>query len=248
MKKTLIALVACLLSMAAVAQKQQDNVSRLVNFEANDGESFTVFIDGDIMNRIPQCRVMANVFGDQSHEVVVILLRPVQKAAVLNLHFTEPSVTVNVGYDRRTDQLTLGSSSRNQASMADATLISKPIHKKRATTVLEPLESPVVPIPAADPQPAISRENVSDMVARMKAQPYDSDRMALGKVMVSSADLTSEQIARLAGTFEYSTSKVEFLQFAYHYCIDPVNYHKTTDVLRFSSDKKRVLDYMASQK
>ena len=53
-----------------------------INFESHNGESFNVFIDGEIANRMPQSRVMVNDISDRTHQVVVVLKRPVQKAAV----------------------------------------------------------------------------------------------------------------------------------------------------------------------
>ena len=59
----------------------------------------------------------------------------------------------------------------------------------------------------------------------MKAQSFDSDKLALGKVIVASSNLTAAQITRLAETIDFSSSQVDFLKYAYHYCVDPVNYY-----------------------
>ena len=105
------------------------------------------------------------------------------------------------------------------------------------------------PQPPAPPEAlGASEEQLAGMIARMKAQSFDNDRLALGKVIVASSNLTALQIARLAETIDFSSSQVDFLKYAFHYCVDPVNYYKTTDVLTFSSDKKKVLDYIATQK
>lgn len=86
------------------------------------------------------------------------------------------------------------------------------------------------------------------MVARMRKQTFDSDRLALGKVIVASSDLTAGQVARLAETLEFTSSQVDFLKYAYPYCVDKVNYNIAVDVLTFSSDKKKVMDYITSRK
>ena len=41
---------------------------------------------------------------------------------------------------------------------------------------------------------------------------------------------------------------MEFLKYAYNYCIDKPNYYQTVDILTFSSDKKKVMDYIATQR
>jgi hypothetical protein len=100
-------------------------------------------------------------------------------------------------------------------------------------------------------EPEIRRateEDVAAMVLRMKNQSFDSDRLALGKVIVASSNLTASQIARLAETIDFSSSQVEFLKYAYNYCIDKPNYYQTVDILTFRSDKKKVMDYIATQR
>ena len=85
------------------------------------------------------------------------------------------------------------------------------------------------------------------MVLRMKGQTFDSDRLALGKVIVASSHLTAEQVGRLAATLDYSASQVDLLKYAYIYCADPQNYYKAIDILTFSGDKKKVMDFIATQ-
>ena len=93
----------------------------------------------------------------------------------------------------------------------------------------------------------VTEEDLVGMLLRMKGQPFDSDRLALGKVIVASSTLTAEQIGRLAATIDYSASQVEFLKYAFSYCADPQNYYKAIDVLTFNSDKRKVMDYIATQ-
>lgn len=250
MKRFAIILIACLMMAGAAAQPgHHGKVPRpsryTVSFQSQHGESFNVFMDGELMNRMPQTRVMVSDVTDRTHEVVVVLKRPVQKAAVLQLLPGEPSVVVNVDFDERTETLSLYTPSHNRAD-------------SRVVTYQEPSPRPehhkVWPEPPA-PQPPMepeirraTEEDVAAMVLRMKNQSFDSDRLALGKVIVASSNLTASQIARLAETIDFSSSQVEFLKYAYNYCIDKPNYYQTVDILTFSNDKKKVLDYIATQR
>ena len=259
MKHTAMALAMCLFSLAALAQ------GRTLNFESRGGESFTVFIDGDIQNRMPQTRVLVTGLTDQPHEVVVVLRRPAQKAASMLLHPDAATTDIAVSYDQPTDRLTLGALGQERPVQRKAPRLHQdPATVRRSDREPRRTEAELrTNVRANEPslvehQPADHRRkhdvrltsdsDLRGMVDRLKGQPYDSDRLALGKVMVASADLTADQITRLAATMDYATSKVEFLQYAYHYCIDPVNFHRTTEVLQFASDRKRVLDYIATQK
>ncbi len=212
-----------------------------VSFESQHGESFSVFIDGNLQNRMPQSRVMVSDISDKNHEVVVVLKRPTEKAAVLSLRPGEPNVMVSVTYDQRLESLMLYTPSYNRSEYYD---VEKPV-RKEPKTVLRPVANIA---PSADKSAPVSDERLASMVQQMRSQSFDNDRLALGKTLISSAFFTAEQIATLAETIDYSNSQVEFLKYAYAYCSDPVNYYVTVDVLTFSSDKKKVIDFIATQR
>ena len=218
-----------------------------VSFESQHGESFTVYIDGEQKNRMPQSRVMVNDVSDQSHEVVVVLKRPAAKAAVLNLRPGEPNVIVNVNYDQRIEQLMLYTPSYNRAdSYAEERRLARE-ELGRVGQRLQLLEAD--PGLHAEPKNKIAtEEELQGMIQRMKAQTFDSDRLALGKVIVASSNLTAAQIGRLAETIDYSNSQVDFLKYAYAYCVDPTNYYTAVNVLTFSRDRNNVIDYIATQR
>lgn len=260
MKKTLVCAFLCAV-VFSVAMAQPRPVPRpgtpaprqslpptqyTLSFESQHGEAFNVFIDGDIQNRMPQTRVMVNNVSDQTHEVVVVLKRPAEKAAVLQLRPAERTVTINVNYDQRLESLSLYTAAHNRADLGEyAVERREPVR----AVVQHPEVVPLPPVPPAPPQVRpVSDEELAGMVQRMKNQTFDEDRLSLGKVIVASSNLNSIQIMHLAETIDYSNSRVEFLKYAYGYCIDPVNYYKTVDVLTFSSDKKKVLDYIATQR
>ncbi len=218
-----------------------------VSFESQHGEAFSVFIDGDLVNRMPQSRVMVNDISNQTHQVVVVLKRPAEKAAVLSLRPGEPNVTVNVNYDMRLEQLYLFTPGHNRGDIKDMEDFRQRPDARRTNN--EPHHGNIPPAPPA-PQataPLPTEEDVDGMILRLKAMSFDSDRLALGKTIVAATPMKASQISRLAAAIDFSNSQVEFLKYAYHYCVDKENYYRTVDVLTFSSDKKKVLDYIATQ-
>lgn len=216
-----------------------------VSFESQHGEAFSVFVDGDLKNRIPQGRVIVNDMGGQTHEVVVVLKRPVEKAAVMKLRPSEPTVTVNVNYDMRLEQLYLYTPGHNRGD--DGGLANYRRRDEAETNPSSPAGKQPTENLTADDAKAASEDDVLSMIERMKALSFDSDRLALGKTLVAATPMTAAQIARLAESIDFSNSQVEFLKYAFAYCIDKVNYYRTVDVLTFSSDKRKVLDYIATQ-
>ncbi len=266
MKKSIIAILFCAAAMLATAQPRQPMQTaqhtppparHTINFESQHGESFTVYLDGNLQNRMPQTRVMLNDVGGGTHQIVVVLKRPADKAAVLDLRPGERNVTVNVNYDSRLEELYLYTPEHNRAPREGSMALvpSRPDPRSprqqmtqnvNQTTVV--INQPAIAVPSEQEIRIAEADEVTAMAARMKAQSFDSDRLALGKVIVASANLTASQIAYLAQTIDFSNTQVEFLKYAYQYCVDPANYYKTVDVLTFSSDKKKVLDYIATQK
>lgn len=217
-----------------------------VTFESHNGESFTVFMDGEAMNRMPQSRVMVSDVSDQRHEVVVVMKRPVQKAAVMYLLPGEPNVLVNVTYDARLESLLLYTPGHNLAMNGDRWVERGERNPENGSRSVEGDDQENRSMEHGDVRRA-SDEDVNAMVLRMRGQTFDSDRLALGKVIVVSSLLTAAQIARLVETLDYSSSQVELLKYAYHYCADRKNYIKALDVLTFSTDRRKVQEYIATQ-
>ena len=244
-----IGLLLTLLALCGVSMAQGIGVPapqrHTVRFESQHGEAFTVFIDGELQNRMPQTRVMVSNVSPQAHEVIVVLKRPTEKAAVINIRPGEPNVMVNVNYDRRLERLYLYTPAHNRADYVE------PLPELKVPKTYAGQRPVVVVVNEAVPQDTAviyTQEQVDSMVVRLKGQSFDSDRLALAKVIVASAaTLNAEQIARLAQTIDFSNSRVEFLKYAYHYCVDPVNYTVAVNTLTFSSDKRKVLDYIAAQ-
>lgn len=247
-----MALLAIGMGFVATAQNKPPNVALApvpvhysVSFVAHHGEAFNVYIDGELQNRLPQSRVLVNEVSDQVHEVVVVLKRPAEKAAVLMLRPGERMVTVNVNYDQRLEQLYLFTAAQNRPEAEESAAIKKEF--KRILPTTDPVAEGRRPVLSPDEIHSVGDDDVDSMIVRMRAQPFDSDRLALGKVIVASSHLSASQIARLAETIDFSNSQVDFLKYAYAYCIDPANYYHTVDVLTFTSDKRKVLDYIATQ-
>lgn len=217
-----------------------------VRFESQHGESFSVFLDGELQNRMPQGQVLVTGVSDQTHEVVVVLKRPADKAAVLQLRPGERTVTVKVSYDERQEKLSLFTAAHNRPERAGVVLTGYQPAVRRPNRI-EPM--PLQPAEGVGKEARVpDTAEVAAMVMQLKAQSFEKDRLALAKVLVAATPMTSDQIALLAATLDYSNSQVELLKYAYTYCLDPANYYRTVDVLTFSTDKKKVLDYIATQR
>lgn len=241
----------CLLSFTAAAQVHNDALPAptvyTVNFTSQHGEAYSVYMDGELQNRMPQGRVLVNNVSDQTHEVVVVLKRPEEKAAVLQLRPGEPNVTVNVNYDPRIGKLYLYTSAVNKPAVEEPLMVKRTVSERLAGKYT-PVAVPGKPTERLVLADTVSAERLASMVGQMKSQSFDSDRLALGKSLVSSAAFTAEQIAALVATIDYSQSQVEFLKYAYSYCLDKTNYSLAVNALTYRADRQKVLDYVATQR
>jgi len=230
----------------AAAGQAPPPVQYSVNFVSQHGEAFNVYLDGNLQNRLPQSRVLVGGVSDQVHEVVVVLKRPTEKAAVLQLRPGEKVVTVNVNYDARLEQLYLYTAAHNRPDDAERKTL-----REEARRVVQMGRDETIPLKTQVEEAqlrAVTPDELDSILLRMRSQRFDNERLALGKVIVASSNLTAEQIATITETIDFSSSQVEFLKYAYGYCLDPVNYYRTVEVLTFTSDRRKVLDYIATQR
>jgi hypothetical protein len=84
-------------------------------------------------------------------------------------------------------------------------------------------------------------ESIKDFIAE---QPFESRRLAIAKEIVSKNCFTSRQIRHLAALFDFESSKLEFLKFAYSYTYDIDNYFIVMDVLDFNDSIKKLDAYI----
>ncbi|MBO4600018.1 MAG: DUF4476 domain-containing protein [Bacteroidales bacterium] len=192
--------------------------------QAQNHETFQVYIDGDRVNNVPNSEVLANNLDSRLHEVVVILAHPAHKAAVTQLYASNPAPIITVSYDMRRQQMLLYSNSQPGFGM-----------------------NPASPTP---PTPQVASDQwVDQMVAIIKGQSFDSEKLSTAKGLLTSGQLfTASQIACIAKELGFSSSQTDFLKAAFPYCADPQNYEIALAVLTFSSDREAVRTFINTQR
>ena len=91
-------------------------------------------------------------------------------------------------------------------------------------------------------------EEAERMYQTLKKESFDENRLNMAKFMVPSNRLLAIQIKHLAESFSFDKSKVDFLKFAYDFCVDPNNYYTCLEVLTFAKDKEDVMKHIQSKK
>ena len=220
--------------------------------QAQQNETFQVYVNGDLINNIPKSEVLVNNLDTRLHEVVVILSHPAHKAVVTQLYAATPAPTLTVSYDMRRQQLLLYSSQSNGNYTPQD---RHPHHHGQVT----PPTPPTPPTPSSHssfrphsstPEPVTASDQwVDEMIAVINDQSFDSEKLTTAKnLLYNEKPFTTSQIARIAQTLNFGSSQVDFLKAAYRHCADPQNYEHALAVLTFSTDREAVRTFISTQR
>lgn len=196
---------------------------------AAHGEEFVVYVDGDVMNRRPESTVKVVNLTPGPHDVYVLLKRPADKITMQRIVPNTYEDTYVVLYNSKTGKLDIVQSQPRPQPHAQPQPQPQP--------QMQPQHHPQTP-------PVCTYEEVEQMYQLMVKESFEDSRMALGKNIVSNKRLTATQIKRLTESFTFENNKLEFLKYAYAYCVDPQNYFQCVDVLTFSSNKEQLLKFI----
>ena len=206
--------------------------------QAINAESFFVYLNGDLMNPVPRTQVVIDRLDNNLQEVIVVLNHPAHKAAVVDVYADIAGAAVYVEYDHRSDQMIVTPPSTRMPRHDHSQL-------RRTPNINQPIVTPPVVVPE-EPK-IVSDEWVNEMVSILNNQSFDSEKSETAKGLLNNGlPFTSNQIARIAGTFTFTKGQVEFLKLAYTHCIDPENYEHALAVLTFSNDRQEVRNYINS--
>lgn len=195
-------------------QSPQPVPGHTVTIAAEHGEEFVVYVDGDIVHRKPSSIVIVSDLSHQTHDIYVVLKRPMDKITMVKFH---PNMSIDkyvVSYNVKDGMLRL--------------LPMQPV------PTVSPMQPPHV----------CTFEEVERMFNALKQEPFDETRLSMAQNMVTNNKMAAHQIKRLAESFSFDNNKLSFLKYAYDYCIDRQNYYECVDVLSFSSDKEALLRYI----
>ena len=193
-----------------------------------------MYIDGDLINNVPNQEVLIRNLDSRLHEVVVILTHPAHKAAVTQLYASTPSPIILVSYDMHRQQLLLYNPQPSDYHSHHG-------HHSHQHDYGTPTP------PVIEESTTVSDTWVDEMVDIIKGQSFDSEKLTTAKGLLNNGlPLTASQIARIAQTLDFGSSQVDFLKAAYTHCYDPQNYERALSVLTFSSDRETVRNYIST--
>ena len=94
---------------------------------------------------------------------------------------------------------------------------------------------------------AVSDAAFFEIKKSLEMEKYADGKLKLFRVLVKNNAFTTNQIAELSSQFVYDSDKLQFLKLAYPSCVDKGNYHVLARLLKYSSDRDDLMNFLAKQ-
>lgn len=75
-------------------------------------------------------------------------------------------------------------------------------------------------------------------------ESFSDDQLRVAKHAARSKHMSVAQIKQIAELFSFSSEKLEFTKAAYRNCVDKSNYYEVMEVFTFSSDKRKLSEFI----
>lgn len=229
MKKIILLVNLCVIYSLLNAQPRMHSAGTLW-FSAMNMEEFTVYIDGDCYNDMPMRMVEVSPLYYGNHEISIVLNYPAHKIVTTMLRSKDLNREYKVVYNMQRRKVEI---------IATATAPYSPAPYVQPSPGMQPAPQAQIAHPVVQ-----SYTDINQMVKALKDESFDDTRLTMAQSMVRNNPTSAAYIARMAETFSFSDNMLAFLKYAYDYCIDKNNYYICVNVLKFSSDKDKLLDYI----
>ena len=196
-----------------------------MHFSAVHNEDFAVYVDGDrVVERAVRGVLRFDIVRGQ-HEIVVHTTRPADKVAAFVFEAQEPNTAFEVSYNGRNHRLEVS------------------LRTPRGTEIVNGLAAtPGVALPDVP-----SSGEMHAITERIRKESFEDDRVQMAKDQVAMRWFTAAQIIQLANTLTFENNRLEFLMFAYDFCVDPEHYNAAEDVLKFQSNRNSLREFLRSK-
>jgi Domain of unknown function (DUF4476) len=96
-------------------------------------------------------------------------------------------------------------------------------------------------------QVAVNANDFAEIKKSLEQERFPDDKLKLARVLFKNNGFTTGQISDLSAQFNFEDDKLQFLKLAYPACVDKGNYHILARLLKFSSDREALMDFIAKQ-
>jgi hypothetical protein len=246
--KTTSRLIFLLLAVFLSGKAMSQGTSVTVFTE--NGEKFTLFVNGEQKNSKPADHAMADNLWGPNFKVRIVFkdmsLREVEKT-IMNHPNTSLFYVLRIGkkgdymLEKTTsDYIHHGETVKEE----EAPPPPPPAHEKQAehkseSSSKKPGGGCKSPMPEGDFQASI---------AVISNAPFEGPKTSNAKKLVEGHCLTCDQIREVMYVVSYESSRLSIAKAAYTHCFDPANYDEVRNVLNSNKSKEELDAYIASMK
>ena len=92
--------------------------------------------------------------------------------------------------------------------------------------------------------PCATPDQMYQLMHTLKNQSFDDKRLEVAELCVILGSFCTDDLARMASTFTYDDKRLEFLKYAYPYCVDKEQYPRLHDCFTFRTNYDALIRYI----
>ena len=230
-----------------------------LNVSAEQNEHFWVYVNGALQNEIASQSVTVNVPAGEC-SIAVTMDNSDRSTITSNVTLQQGRNNYIVSYQPQTQSIYFRSAAEDaRAAGAMIGAFGQMVHQMNEmyeADVNRPVGdhpqpgNPGTPPPPPDiygPVPCPPSEFM-EIKQLVRSADFENDKMNIAKQATSAHYFYVDQIADIARLFDFEHNKLEYVKFAYDYCIDRNLYYKLNGIFEFSSSKDELNDFINSRR
>lgn len=93
----------------------------------------------------------------------------------------------------------------------------------------------------------VDNNGITKVVSMVKAESFSEDKLNVAKQFTKHKCLTVNQIKEIGALFSFSDDKMEYVKYAYDYCLNKQDYYEVNEIFTFSDDKNTLNGFLQSK-
>lgn len=230
-----------------------------LNVSAEQNEHFWVYVNGALQNEFASQSVTSNLPAGEC-SITVTMDNSDRSTITSNVTLQQGRNNYIVSYQPQTSSIFFRSAA-DDAKAAGQMIgaFGHMVHQMNQMYESDvnysvggnpPHGNPGPPPPPADaygPVPCPPSEFM-EIKHLVRSADFENDKMNIAKQATSAHYFYVDQIAEIARLFDFEHNKLEYVKFAYDYCIDRNLYYKLNGIFEFSNSKDELNDFINSRR
>lgn len=235
-----------------------------LNVSAEQNEHFWVYVNGALQNEFASQSVTSNLTPGEC-SITVTMDNSDRSTITSNVSLQQGRNNYIVSYQPQTQSIFLRSAAEDaKAAGAMIGAFSQMVYQMNEMYEADtrhpvgdnpPHGHPQPGNPGTPPPPpsvhgpvACPPSEFMEIKHLVQSADFENDKMNIAKQATSAHYFYVDQIADIARLFDFEHNKLEYVKFAYDYCIDRNLYYKLNGIFEFSSSKDELNDFINSRR